>query len=141
MHINNLLNIGTDSSVWTFVVIVLILSVILGIITKGLLNKYTELKKFRAWYIVLATAAMCSIWLFFGAFGAGIPVELTTAEEDGIVDANEAAPEMPTKEEIAASQEEKKSAILRRLEENLDSGISEDDYIKKAIKRSQQMEK
>lgn len=131
--------IGTDSSVWTFVIGALVLSAILGWITKRLLKKYLDFEAFRVWYVILAVGIMCGLWLLFGAFGPGQPVELTPAERDGIRDINIIAPEMPTKEEIEASQEEKKSAIIQKIEENLDAGPIEDDYIQKAIKRFEQM--
>ena len=80
------------------------------------------------------------LWLMFGAFGSGDPVQLPPPEKDGFWQQTQEAPDEITDEQKDALGEEKLPPILREMKEisRRDAG-AEDDYIKKAIERSKGM--
>ncbi len=86
---------------------------------------------------MLATA----LWLTFGAYGPGQPVNLPTAEQDGFNELIEEHPAEISDEEKEQLGREKLPEILKEVQRKAaqDAG-TEDDYIKKAIERAKKMQ-
>ena len=147
MHIDTLTNVATDSSVWVFVVLLFVSVFALWAIVKWAAKEFVSddsqevvLKWNKKRYYFLFAAIVSVLWLLFGAYGEGPPVEWDHAESYGSHKLLKDAPEPPTPEEIESDAEEKKSESLKEVEESFKNPSDEDDYIKRAIERSKKME-
>lgn len=69
-------------------------------------------------------------WATFGAYGPGIQVDVTPAEDDGINILNDSAPEEKTIEEIKQEAEEDKNELLKQVQNHAWGKGEEDDFNK-----------
>jgi len=141
MHPNNLLNIGTNPSVWIFSAFFIVVAYFVGsFVEKKVSELYEDIApRVSRWHFVGVVAISCTIWIMFGGFGSGKPQQITPSSSDGVVELISEAPQMPTEEDLEKADEERKPDVLKELESNLSKEDDEDEYIKRAIERSKQM--
>lgn len=133
-------NVAMDLSVFFMLALFWVLGIVVFIIARvslkrvGLWRKDSLIRKYVVvtWIGVGALASV--LWVVFGAYGPGEPVDLPSPKEDGF---RKAMRDLPA--EIVHKEDDKLPAILREVQENSASDAGADEYILNAIERSKRM--
>ena len=143
MDINNITNVGTDSSVWTMISLIVILGIIGFFIGRSVVKVIIKMVEDASgddvgiWphvpgavarIVCLLGVFIAIIWLALGAYGPGTPVQLPPVEESGYVESLDEVPDEPV---II----DRKPSVLKKVEE-ASSRTNEDEEIEKAVKRA-----